>query len=285
MKRKLLLEHAGKKHESLDSLLQIFRMLDRNGDGYVTADELTGLISTRGSSLSPQQARRIVDVADKDHNGSISESEFIELLTSGRHCDLGWVLTQSFRVVLVIGGPGSGKGVLCERIQAHTNTKHLSSGDLLRDEVNSKTALGRKCEEIMLAGQLIPSSAVTALLRKNMSEYPGQYIALDGFPRSVENCRDFFSECGKPDFAIHIDVPDTVMMERILSRGALTGRQDDNVETAKARLQTFHSQGQPTLECLRDENIPIYQLDGTQEPQAVWEQLLEHNTPLTRLRL
>ena len=86
-------------------------------------------------------------------------------------------------------------------------------------EVESGTALGKKCAEIMKAGKLLPSSTVMALLKKSMAKSPGHWVGLDGFPRSAENWNDFEDICGTPHCAFYLDVPDDIMIERILNRG------------------------------------------------------------------
>jgi adenylate kinase family enzyme len=159
---------------------------------------------------------------------------------------------------------------------------HLSSGDLLRDEVASGSALGQSCLKTMSEGKLLPSSTIMAMLKKNMAGNPGHYVALDGFPRSAENCRDFEDIMGAPECAFYIDVPDDVMIERILKRGEESGRADDNIDTAKERLKTFHSQGKVVLDYLKNSGVPVHTLDGTQTPENVWLQLIKCNTPLTK---
>jgi len=78
---------------------------------------------------------------------------------------------------------------------------HLSSGELLRDELQSQTPLGKECAEIMKRGELISSEVMIALLRKRMKLFPKRRVLLDGFPRSLENAHDFIRHCGKPEVA------------------------------------------------------------------------------------
>ena len=102
------------------------------------------------------------------------------------------------RVVLVVGGPGSGKGALCERLAADCSAIHLSCGEMLREEVEAQTPLGKEVQVIMDRGDLVSSAVVTALMRRRMRQHPGRRILLDGFPRSLENARDFVQLCGPP---------------------------------------------------------------------------------------
>ena len=161
-------------------------------------------------------------------NGKIDIHEFISLCSDPEMAGLSWRLRSGFRAVLVIGGPGSGKGILSERLIRCAGIDHVSSGDLLRVEVESGSALGKSCAETMKQGKLLPSSTIMALMKKSMSRSSGHWVALDGFPRSAANCQDFEDVCGKPHCAFYLDVPDDVMVERILNRGQ--GREDDNLE-------------------------------------------------------
>ena len=179
-----------------------------------------------------------------------------------------------------MGGPGSGKGMLCDRLAAECGSVHLSSGDLLRDEVESQTPLGKECAEIMARGELVSSSVMTALVRRRMRSFPMRRVLLDGFPRSLENAHDFVRLCGKPEVALHLDCDDTILMERIINRAKQSSkdgnnvRLDDNIETALKRLRTFHKFHHQMIDWLRDQHVPIVNLDCSGTPQSVWNQLV-----------
>lgn len=134
---------------------------------------------------------------------------------------------------------------------------HLSSGDLLRHEVQAGTPLGQHVDEIMKSGGLVPSSIMVALMQKQMKGHPGKRILLDGFPRSAENARDLVTLCGRPELALHLNCDDTVLIERILARGKSGARSDDNIHTALQRIRTYHKYHQLTLDFLSAEHVPI----------------------------
>ncbi len=178
-------------------------------------------------------------------------------------------------IVLVVGGPGSGKGVLCARLAKECGCVHMSSGKLLRDEVARGTPLGRQVADSISRGELVSSSVITALIRRNMRKFPGRRVLLDGFPRSLENAIDFSHQMGKPELALHLVCDDTVMMERILKRSRENpGRTDDNIDTALNRLRTYHRSHGLTLEWLRDDHVPVINLDCSGSEESVWGQLL-----------
>lgn len=193
-------------------------------------------------------------------------------------------------MVLLVGGPGSGKGVLSRRLEEECGIVHLSSGDLLRDEVRRDTILGRELKETMARGELVSSAVIVKLIRRVMRTHaPGKRVLLDGFPRSLQNAEDLMELCGTPELAIHINCEDTTMMERILKRREqavaatekngspttiTTVRSDDNIHTALERLRTYHKSQKTTMDWLHEQHVPIINLDGSGTPDQVWEQLL-----------
>lgn len=253
-------------NETIDvgELVNTFRTLDRDGNGVLTVDELDGLLSAAGGYINSEHAAEIMRLADRDRSGFIDLSEFINFVTDPEAGRYAWRLRSGFRVMLVIGGPGSGKGVLSNFMKERAGMQHYSSGDMLRQEVKSGSPLGKRIESTLAEGKLIASTTMIALIKKAIGKHPGALLALDGFPRTLENYRDFDAICGPPECAIHINVPDEVMIERILHRAATEGgRSDDNIETAQTRIQTYHELTRPTLDCLHENGIPVHTLDGT----------------------
>ena len=209
------------------------------------------------------------------------------------------------RIVLVVGGPGSGKGALCERLAKECGAVHLSCGEMLRLEVEAQTPLGKEVADIMARGDLVSSAVVTALMRRRMRHHPGRRILLDGFPRSLENARDFVELCGPPELALHLDCDDTILIERILARGGSSSsssgsgeskggnsavdtttaiattttavvakRSDDNVHTAIQRLKNYHKHHHSTMSWLKEIRVPIVELDCSGSKEDVWQQLM-----------
>lgn len=235
------------------------------GEPELDADGLQKVLAAVGEHPAPETLSRIFTEADTDRSGTIDLAEF--LAASDR------ILGQSpARTILVVGGPGSGKGLLCERLVRECATSHVSCGEMLREEVQRATPLGLQVEGLMRRGELVPSETVVALLRRRMRTYPGRRLLLDGFPRSPQNALDFERECGKPELALQLTCADDVMLERILGRGQ--GRADDNEATARQRIATFHEQGEPIAAWLRSARVPIIELDASQPKEEVWAQLL-----------
>ena len=124
------------------------------------------------------------------------------------------------------------------------------------------------------------SSTIIALLKKQLRQCPGSLVVLDGFPRNKQNYIDFDEVMGKPDFAIVIDVPDEEMIRRIMKRAETSGRADDNIDTAHKRIKTCHDETVPTLEQLDASKVPIYRVDGSKTPDAIWDEIIKTCPPI-----
>lgn len=152
-------------------------------------------------------------------------------------------------VVFVAGGPGTGKGTQCKKIEEDFNLVHLSTGDLMREEVAADSALGRQVNEHMQAGTLVPDDIVLALLKKSMMKHQDtNRFLLDGFPRSVDQAIRFEREVAEVAFMLFLDCSHNTMKARITARSkSEPGRVDDNDATVKKRLKVFDDQTLPLV--------------------------------------
>lgn len=251
-----------------EALLDLMHAYGQMRDGVLSMDvhDVKGLLKGVGEEPTDEVVKKLFEVADVDGTGVIDTEEFIT------HSDT-FLGGRPARIILVVGGPGSGKGVLSERLVKECGVVHLSSGALLRDEVAQGSELGKQVEEIMRTGGLVSSAIMVTLMQKRMKDHPGKRILLDGFPRSQENARDLVTLCGKPELALHLTCDDTVLLERIMKRGESGERADDNFQTAIQRIRNYHQYHHVTLDFLREENVPIVFLDCSATPDGIWDQL------------
>jgi adenylate kinase len=155
--------------------------------------------------------------------------------------------------LLLIGAPGAGKGTQATRIADHFKVAHISSGDLLRDHVARETAIGRRAQEYMERGDLVPDEVVLDMLRKPVTEAvaAGGYV-LDGFPRTVEQAEAAY-EVAKDlgvavQVAVHLAVDPAALVERLVARGEESGRTDDTPEVIRHRIDVYEERTQPLLD-------------------------------------
>lgn len=264
---------------ALSDLFLQFAKTQEDGDAYLNLEQVRALLESVGERPDDATLQSLVADADVDGSGRLRLDDFLR--TADRM--LG---EAPARIVLVVGGPGSGKGELCSRLASTCGAVHLSCGEMLRAEVASDTPLGREVADIMSRGDLVSSAVVTALMRRRMRHHPGRRILLDGFPRSLENARDFVELCGPPELALHLNCDDTVMIDRIISRavgrtavgdvgaaGVAPTTPDDTVHTAIQRLKNYHKHRGPTMSWLKEIRVPIVELDCSGSKEDVWGQL------------
>jgi adenylate kinase len=159
--------------------------------------------------------------------------------------------------LLLIGAPGAGKGTQATRIADHFGLVHLSSGDLLRENVRNGTDVGLAAKEFMDRGDLVPDEVVLEMLREPVIEAAaaGGYV-LDGFPRTVEQAQagyDITRPLGvSVQVAVHLEVPHEALVARIVERGLTSGRADDTEEVVTRRLAVYDAHTQPLLDYYRD---------------------------------
>ncbi|VDL69276.1 unnamed protein product [Nippostrongylus brasiliensis] len=154
-------------------------------------------------------------------------------------------------IFFIVGGPGSGKGTQCEKIVAKYGLSHLSSGDLLRDEVKSGSPRGAQLTKIMEAGELVPQDVVLDLIKEAMLKAVAKGskgFLIDGYPREVKQGQQFEQEIQEAHSVIFFDVPEDILVQRLLGRAKTSGRADDNMETIKKRLKTFNNATAPVVD-------------------------------------
>lgn len=180
--------------------------------------------------------------------------------------------------ILLVGPPGSGKGTQGVRLAEALGVAHLAVGDLLRAEIAAETPLGRTIKAEVADGHLVSDDLVIELLTPHVLDAAksGGYI-LDGFPRSVAQAnkgREIAEAAdARPDLVVYLDVPDAVVVERLLARAAIEGRADDNEATIRNRLAVFHAETAPLLDHYTQQGI-ARTVDATGAPDDVTAAIL-----------
>lgn len=153
--------------------------------------------------------------------------------------------------IVIFGAPGSGKGTQSDKIIAEYGVEHISTGDVLRAEINCNTELGKTAAAYINEGKLVPDSLIIDILASALDAKGKDIkgVIFDGFPRTIaqaEALNNMLAERGQEvSTVIGLEVNDEELIKRIIARGKTSGRADDNEETAKKRLDTYYSLTMP----------------------------------------
>ena len=154
---------------------------------------------------------------------------------------------------IFLGPPGAGKGTQAAIVAQELNLAHISTGEILRSAVAEQTPLGVEAQGFMARGELVPDALVLNLVKERLSCLNGSAgWILDGFPRNTfqaEALDILLQAIGQPsDRAINLDVPDEVLIQRLLGRG----RPDDTESVIRTRLQVYREQTAPLIHFYTD---------------------------------
>lgn len=160
--------------------------------------------------------------------------------------------------IVIFGAPGSGKGTQSEKITEKYGIRHISTGDVLREEIKNGTELGKTAKRYIDEGQLLPDELIIDILASVLDSMKGHNgVIFDGFPRTIpqaEALKKLLQDRGQDITAmLDLDVPEEELITRLLKRGQESGRADDNMETIKKRLDVYKSQTFPLIEYYKKE--------------------------------
>lgn len=176
--------------------------------------------------------------------------------------------------LIVLGRQGAGKGTQCLRLAERYRVPHISTGDMLREAVEQATPLGLKAQALMDAGELVPDDVMEGIVsdRLRQPDAAEQGFLLDGFPRTVGQAEalEAMTDERFVDLALNIDVPEDVVMERLLARG----REDDTTEAIRRRLDLYEAQTSPLREWFGDRGL-LVTVDGVGEEHEVSARLFD----------
>ena len=181
--------------------------------------------------------------------------------------------------LLLLGPPGAGKGTQAELLVAKHGIPQISTGDMLRAAVAAGTELGRQAEATMARGDLVSDEIVVGVARERLgqADCAGGFI-LDGFPRTVGQARaldGILEDLGcKLERCVAIVVDEEELVERLLKRGQLEGRSDDNEETIRHRQRVYREQTEPLVDYYRERGV-LAEVDGWGSIEEVAERLRE----------
>ena len=203
------------------------------------------------------------------------------------------------RKYIITGVQGCGKGTQAIMLAKDFNLVHISVGDIFRWHIQSHTKLAARIQRFTVEGKLVPDELVEEVVKLRLDQHDWNYgFILDGFPRN-ETQASFFLESYDIDAVILIDVPDQVVLDRIMNRrlcakcgldynlifhrlkvecvcdvfkGNLVARADDNPEAVRSRLKDYHQKTAPVLELFKKKEL-IIKVDGTKDANTVQNEI------------
>jgi adenylate kinase len=182
--------------------------------------------------------------------------------------------------IILLGGPGAGKGTQANYIKQHYNIPQISTGDMLRAAITAGTELGKAAKAVMDAGQLVSDDIIIGLVKDRIAQSDcANGFLFDGFPRTIPQAEAMKSAGVPIDYVVEIDVPDSEIIQRMSGRRVhlasgrtyhtvfnppkvantddITGepliqRDDDHEDTVKKRLDVYHAQTEPLVHYYSD---------------------------------
>ena len=204
----------------------------------------------------------------------------------------------------MLGPPGSGKGTYASRLTKILGVPHISTGDMVREEIKAQTELGKKIKEYSDRGELVPDEIIISLLAERLEKPDAQEgFILDGFPRTLRQA-EALEEISKIDLVINLNVPDEIIIQRLSNRlickqcgaiynrltlkpkvdgicdicgGELYQREDDKPEVIQERLKVYRKSTEPLIEYYRKKGLlkDVCCDDLMTPPEVMVEKIME----------
>ncbi len=204
--------------------------------------------------------------------------------------------------IVLLGPPGSGKGTYASRLTMKLGVPHISTGDIVREEIKRQTDLGKRIKGYSDRGALVPDEIIIGLLRRRLEEPDCERgFMLDGFPRTIPQA-EALNGIAQIDAAINLNVPDDVIIQRLSNRlvcrrcgaiynrltlkpreddicdrcgGELYSREDDQPKVIKERLDVYRRQTKPLIEYYERKSLlrDVYCDDPGIPPEAIVQKI------------
>jgi len=207
--------------------------------------------------------------------------------------------------LVLLGAPGVGKGTQAKKIASRYGIAHVSTGDILRTEIGNGSILGKKAEEFVHSGKLVPDALIIDMIREEFKtdKFKTGFL-MDGFPRTLEQAQKFGTLLAELEVSIdkvvNIIVDENEIINRITSRivcneckkifkisdfkdktnltcdicgSSLNKRKDDSEEIIKNRLEVYKKQTEPLVEFYRELGL-LEEVDGLGTENEIFERIL-----------
>lgn len=205
-------------------------------------------------------------------------------------------------ILVILGPPGAGKGTQASKLSERLGIRHLSTGDLLREEVAQQTPLGKEAKSYMSRGELVPDSLVIRIIRKQI-ENSEDGVILDGFPRNLNQAQQLDKYLRKSekriDKVINLKVSEDTIVRRLTGRaicsncgkifslsnmgssatcpdcgGKIQQRKDDNAETIRNRMKVYREETSPLIGYYRERGL-LQDISGEGSPDEIFSRIVD----------
>ncbi len=183
--------------------------------------------------------------------------------------------------LILFGPPGVGKGTQSQILIEHFNLAYIATGDILRNSIANKTALGIEAQTYMDRGALVPDKIVTGMIEKRMNMFSDKNgIILDGFPRTEPQAKSLDemlkARNDKLTAVMALVVPHDKLVARLLNRGKTSGRPDDsNLETIENRISIYHNKTEPLIRHYSKQDL-FFAISGVGEIEQITHRLIDN---------
>jgi adenylate kinase len=175
--------------------------------------------------------------------------------------------------IVLLSPPGGGKGTLSKQLVQKYGYTLVSTGDILREEKKSGSEIGKKINDILGKGNLVPDDIVNQIIKNKIQEFePNSRVIMDGFPRTVIQ-GEFLDTIADIGIVIYLEVSDNTIRERILERGKTSGREDDqSIDIIDRRINQFKLETKPLIDFYGDKKI-LATIDGEESIKEVFNRV------------
>lgn len=181
--------------------------------------------------------------------------------------------------IILFGPPGAGKGTQSRYICEKYNLTYISTGEMLREEIANKTEIGKQVEDIINKGHLVSDEIVEEIIEERMEAHPDAVgFLFDGYPRTIKQAEDLEVILPKHNTEIagvlSLEVPEDILIQRMLDRGKTEGRADDNIDTIKRRFMEYHEKTKPLLDFYKNKGL-LHEINGVGNIEEISKELCE----------
>ena len=179
--------------------------------------------------------------------------------------------------LILFGPPGAGKGTQSQFLREQYHLTYISTGEILREEIAAETELGLQVKGIISQGGLVSDEIVAAIIEKKLTENlssPG--FLFDGYPRTVRQAEILDEMMRKYDInltgVLSLEVPEELLIQRMLERGKVSGRADDNIDSIKHRFVEYEAKTKPVL-AFYEKKGNLHTVNGVGEIPEIFKNL------------